>query len=136
MKTNAWQKLSVSTVNTLFIFIVSIPVFVLFGFSFEYKLAVVLLFLVYQLIVALCPARRDLGSLLTKTAWIKKYPIRNHIIFAFLYTLSFSTILIWIFFPFDLLLFNLLFIQLPFVQKTGYTLHGFLSGKMAGKKLE
>jgi hypothetical protein len=134
MKTNAWQKLLVSIINVLFIFIISIPVLLLFGFSLEYKLTAILLFLAYQLIIALLPAHKDLGNLLTKTTWIKKYPLKNHVIFALLYTFSFSTILIWIFFPFDLLLVNLLFIQLPFIQKTGYTLHGFLSGKMSGKK--
>lgn len=53
------------------------------------------------------------------------------ILYTFLYSLSFSTIVIWIFYPFDLLLFNLLFIQLPTVLLTGTTLHGYLSGRMS-----
>jgi hypothetical protein len=66
--------------------------------------------------------------------WKEEYPIKQQIIYAFLYSLSFSTIVIWIFFPFDLLLFNLLLIQLPCVLKTGTTLHGHLSGRMSGYK--
>jgi len=136
MKTNAIQKLLVSVINSLFVLFISVPLLLIFGFDFKYKLLVILLFLIYRLIVAFTPTHRDFGDLLTKTVWIKNYSFKNHVAFAFLYTLSFSTIFIWVFFPFDLLIFNLLFIQLPFIQKTGYTLHGFLSGKMAGKKLE
>jgi hypothetical protein len=69
------------------------------------------------------------------TKWKKEYSLKNHIIFSFLYTLSFSTIVIWIFFPFDLLIFNLLFVQLPSVLISGYTLHGYLSGKMVSSKI-
>ena len=64
--------------------------------------------------------------------WAKDYPIKNHIIFALLYSLSFATAVTWIVFPFDVLLVNLLCIQLPMVLKTGYTLHGYLAGKMYG----
>lgn len=66
--------------------------------------------------------------------WKKDYSIKQQLLYVFLYTLSFSTIVIWVFFPFDLLIFNLLFIQLPTVLITGTTLHGFLSGKMSGYK--
>jgi hypothetical protein len=67
-------------------------------------------------------------------SWKEEYPLKQQIIYTFLYSLSFSTIVIWIFFPFDLLLFNLLCIQLPTVLLTGTTLHGYLSGKMSGYK--
>jgi hypothetical protein len=66
--------------------------------------------------------------------WKEDYPKKNQIIYAFLYTLSFSTIVIWVFFPFDLLLVNLFLVQLPFVLITGTTAHGYLSGKMSGYK--
>jgi hypothetical protein len=66
--------------------------------------------------------------------WKEEYSLKQQLIYVFLYSLSFSTIVIWIFFPFDLLLFNLLFIQLPTVLLTGTTLHGFLSGRMSGYK--
>lgn len=84
------------------------------------------------MIVALTPSRRSLGMRFLGIEWAKEYPIKNHITFACLYSLSFATIIVWIVFPFDLLLINLLFVQLPMVLRTGYTLHGFLSGKMYG----
>ena len=134
VKTSAFWKLLKSVVNVAFVFTMSLPLLWIFGFSFIYKLCLVLLFLTYQLSFALIPPHRDLGDLLTNTKWIKPYPIRNHVVFAFLYTASFTTAVVWFFFPFDLLLFNLLCIQLPFVLKTGYTLHGYLSGKMVGTR--
>lgn len=71
---------------------------------------------------------------LLKIRWAKDYPLKERLIFAILYTASFATVVVWLFFPFDLLVFNLLFIQLPMVLATGYTLHGFLSGRMYGVK--
>lgn len=134
-KTNAFWKLANSVVNVTFVFLVSLPFLFLWEFhSLEYKVLVVALFLAYELIVAFTPKKTDFGDLVTGTWWIKEYPLKNHVTFAFLYSLSFSTAFIWIFFPFDLLLFNILCIQLPVVLLTGHTLHGYLSGKMAGTR--
>lgn len=134
-KTNAFWKLANSVVNVSFIFIISLPFFFVLGFdSIAYKIIVVLLFLIYELVVAFSPRKIDFGNLLTGSRWIKEYPLRNHVTFAFLYSLSFSTAFVWVLFPFDLLLFNLLFLQLPFVIRTGHTLHGYLSGRMAGTR--
>lgn len=132
MKTSAWQKLLVSIINTGFVGILSIPFYILFGFNFEYRLILVLIFLGYQIAILLFPGKRSIGAIITHTVWNKEYPLKNHIIYAFLYTLSFATLVTWMVFPFDLLLINLLLIQLPFVWRTGYTLHGYLSGKMVG----
>jgi hypothetical protein len=135
-KTNAFWKLANSIVNVSFVFLLSIPLLLIFGFnSIEYKVSAVLLFLMYQLIVAFSPKKVDFGDFITRTRWLKKYPLRNHVTFAIFYSLSFSTTFIWIVFPFDLLLCNLLFVQLPIVSTTGYTLHGYLSGKMAGTRI-
>jgi hypothetical protein len=132
MKTNAWQKLLVTIINTGLVVVLSIPFLILLGFSFEYRVILVFLFLAYQLSVTLTPNKRTLGAVLTRTVWIKEYSLKNHVIYALLYSLSFATLVIWVVFPFDLLLVNLLLVQWPFVRKTGYTLHGYLSGKMGG----
>ena len=132
MKTNAWQKLLVSIINTGLVIMLSIPFLILLGFTFEYRLILVLIFLAYQLMILLSPSRRSIGAILTHSFWNKNYSLKNHFIYAFLYSLSFSTFVIWIVFPFDLLIVNILFIQWPFVKWTGYTLHGYLSGKMVG----
>ena len=133
MKTTAWHKLLVSITNTALVAVLSVPFLVLLGFILEYRLILVLIFLAYQLVILLFPGRRSLGAILTHTVWSKAYPLKNHLIYAVLYSLSFSTVVIWVVFPFDLLLVNLLLIQWPFVRKTGYTLHGYLSGKMVGR---
>lgn len=131
-QTNAFWKLMNSVVNVAFVLVISLPFLFLLGFTLRYRIILALLFLAYQLIVALSPKHIDLGDLVTGSRWIEKYPLKNHVIFTFLYSLSFSTFVVWVFFPFDLLIFNLLLIQLPFVLKTGYTPHAYLSGKMAG----
>ncbi len=60
--------------------------------------------------------------------WRKHYTFRQHIKFNIFYTLSFSTIMLYVWFPLDLLILNLLLIQLPMSLITGTTLHGYLSG--------
>lgn len=133
--TNALQKLAVSIINTLFATILSIPFYFLFhGITTEYRIALVILFFLYNLSFIFLTKNRCLGMIILGIKWKEEYPIKQQIIYVFLYTLSFSTIVIWIFFPFDLLLFNLLLIQLPMVLLTGTTLHGYLSGKMSGYK--
>jgi hypothetical protein len=133
--TTAIQKLSVSVISTAIVLLISLPIYLIEGFTIKYKIAVVIIFLLYNLFFAIFFKGQTLGQRILKINWVKEYPLKNHLIFSFLYTLSFSTIFIWIFFPFDLLLFNLLLIQLPCVLITGYTLHGYLSGKMKGSKI-
>ena len=132
--TNALQKLSVSIINTIFVLLLSIPIYLIFGFSITYRISLPIIFFLYNLSFIFLTKNRCLGMILLNIYWKDEYSIKNQIIYVFLYSLSFSTIVIWIFFPFDLLLFNLLCIQLPCVLKTGTTLHGYLSGKMSGYK--
>jgi hypothetical protein len=130
--TNAIQKLSVSVINTFFVVLFSIPFYLIFGFSNEYRLILVLLFFLYNLSFIFLTKNRCLGMIILNIHWKEEYSILNQLIYVFLYSLSFSTLVIWIYFPFDLLLFNLLLIQFPTVLITGSTLHGYLSGKMSG----
>ncbi len=132
--TNALQKLSVSIINVFFVLLLSIPFYLIYGFGNEYKIALVVIFLVYNLVFIFTTKNRCLGMIFLNIYWKEEYPFKNQVIYVFLYTLSFSTAVIWIFFPFDLLLINLLFIQFPFVLKTGTTAHGYFSGKMSGYK--
>ncbi len=130
--TNALQKLSVSIINTFFVTILSLPFYYIFGFSTVFKVVLVVIFFLYNFSFIFLTKNRCLGMIILGIKWKEEYPIKQQIIYTFLYSLSFSTIVIWIFFPFDLLLFNLLLIQLPTVLITGTTLHGYLSGKMSG----
>jgi len=132
--TNTLQKLSVSILNTIFVTLLSVPFYFLYGFSTNYKIILVAIFFLYNLSFVFLTNNRCLGMLILNIKWKEEYPFKKQILYTFLYSLSFSTIVIWIFFPFDLLLFNLLFIQLPTVLLTGSTLHGYLSGRMSGYK--
>jgi len=132
--THALQKLSVSIINTIFVVLLSLPFYFLFGFSTTYKVILVLIFFLYNLSFIFLTKNRCLGMIILHFHWKKVYPIKQQVLYVFLYTLSFSTIVIWILFPFDLLIFNLLFIQLPTVLLTGSTLHGYLCGRMSGYK--
>jgi hypothetical protein len=129
-KTNSLDKLSVSIINLIVVLIPTIP----FWFIGSWRLALVVIFMIYQIAVVFTRTRQSIGMKLLGIRWAKNYSLKDHLIFAILYSASFATIVIWIFFPFDLLIFNLLFIQLPMVLTTGYTLHGYLSGKMYGVK--
>ena len=132
--TNAFQKLSVSIINTIFVLLLSLPLYLIFGFSTIYKILLPIIFFLYNLSFIFLTKNRCLGMIILGISWKDQYSIKQQILYTFLYTLSFSTIAIWIYFPFDLLLFNILLIQLPTVLITGSTLHGYLSGRMSGYK--
>ena len=127
-KTTAFDKLAVSAINLAPCVIVTL----LLAKYVDWRTVLAGSFLIYQLIIAITPTKRSLGMRILNIKWAKQYSVKSHIIFAILYSVSFATAVVWVVFPFDLLLINLLCVQLPMVLKTGYTLHGYLSGKMYG----
>ena len=127
--TNALEKLGASVINCAIVALFSVP-FLFIKTKLDIKYIIIIIFFLYQVLILFRKDKRCIGMIILKTYWNKEYKNINYIIFCFLYTLSFSTILIWVLIPFDLLLINLIGIQLPFVYCTGFTLHGFLSGKM------
>lgn len=129
-QTDIFQKLIPSIINVFVVFIITIPV-LLIRHSYSSMIVIwVWTFFLYNLFFIIVFKNRDLGMMIVKTYWKKDYPIANQLLFAILYTLSFATLFIWIWFPFDLFIFNMVCVQLPFVLLTGTTLHGYLSGKM------
>lgn len=132
--TTAWEKLLISIINSIPVALLSLPFLVIWGFDIEFRIVLSIIFFTQQLIALLTPSRRSIGMILTNVSWNQTYPLHNHFVYALLYSLSFSTIIIWVVFPFDMLIVSLLLVQLPIVYFTGYTLHGYLSGKMAGHK--
>jgi len=129
-RTTPLEKLSVSVINAAIVLVLSLPFLYLWGPTWQWKIATIILFLLYNLFFLVFNDSRCVGSMLIHTYWEKPYPTINHVAHLFLYTLSFSTLFFWIWFPFDVLVFNLLLLQLPCVVLTGTTLHGFLSGRM------
>jgi len=125
--TTAKEKLAASVINVLFVSLVYLP----FHFSkLSGGLFFVILFLFYNFVVLFFNKNRCLGMIFTNTYWKKDYPLRNHFIYTIFYTISFATIFIWIFFPFDLLLVNLFLFQLPMIWKTKTTVHGYFAGNL------
>lgn len=129
-RTNVLEKLGASIINVAVVFVFTIPFILLWGFGLYWKLSFIGLFFLYNLIFLIFGNNICVGSRILKTRWEKEYPFINRLIFIFLYTLSFSSLLFWIIFPFDIFLVNMLLLQLPCVLLTGTTVHGLLSGKM------
>jgi len=132
---NIWEKLINSIINVSVVLIIFLPFYIFLGISIlNKKLIFIFLFLLYKIGIILLNKNRSLGMLVTKTYWKKNYSLYHQFIHALLYTASFSTLLFWIIFPFDLFLVNMFFLQLPMMLKTNMTLHEYLAGKMEAIK--
>jgi hypothetical protein len=126
-RTNAVQKFMHSVINVLFIFMLFIPFTFFVHDLFIRKLILIALFFIYNLFFLIFNKYRSLGLIALNSHWEKDYPLKNKLIHLSFYTLSFSTLLFWFFFPFDLFLLNICCIQLLTVILTGTTFHGYLS---------
>jgi hypothetical protein len=133
-RTNAAEKLLTSLINGLVAVIASLPWLLLQPELLHYQLLLVALFLAENLVAAARGDRRLPGMWLQGTVWQHRYPLRQHLLHALLYSASFATAVFWVWFPGDLLLINLLLLQLPCVRLTGTTLHGWLAGGMVDVK--
>lgn len=128
--TTALEKLGTSSINILFTLILCSPFWIWDTQFNQLKLISLFIFLIYSLGVIFLPKNRCLWMILLGTYWKKKYSLNQHFLYAILYSLSFSSLFFWIIFPFDLLLFNILFFQIPSIILTGTTFHGYLSWNM------
>lgn len=135
VKTTALDKLKVSIVNFASIFAISGWFLLIFPFEI-WRFYFLGCFLAYQIWLIFTSDFCSLGMKILKIRWNKSVPRKNRAAFAIFYTLSFSTLFFWLIFPFDILIFNLLCVQLPMIFKTGKTLHAFLSGGIYGVKID
>lgn len=129
-QTNIFQKILPSVINAIAVFMISLPFLAQTENALAKKAIVTGIFFIYCLYFQIFNKNEDLGMLIFRTKWKEKYPAKNQLIYNVLYTLSFATLFFHVFFVFDLFLVNMILLQLPFVIKTGTTLHGFLAGKM------
>ncbi len=128
--TTALEKLGASDINILFIFVLCLP-FWMWGMQLnQLKMIGIFNFLSIHWVWFFLRKNRCLWMIFLGTYWKKRYSRKQHFLYAMLYSLSFSSLLFWILFPFDLLLFNILFFQIPFIIPTGTTFHGYLSWDM------
>ncbi len=127
-KTNAFEKIFATSLG-IFLFSPIILFLLFFNLPFLFiKLFCILLFFLVSLFTGLYRVRTP-GLKILNAKWDKYPPIKNLILYSFLYTLSFSTLFFYVLFPFDLLILNLFLFQLPCVILKGTTLHAFLSGR-------
>ena len=131
--TNLLEKLIPSIINLIIISSITYLITLISSFNtlLYTRISFVLVALIYNLGIAIFNNNRCLGMFIMNTYWDKKYSIQQRVIYALLYTFSYSTIVFYIFIPFDLLIINLLFLQLPIVILKKTTLHGYLSGNMS-----
>jgi len=128
--TTILEKGLASAINAGVVLLMSLPIGFLYSWD-VWRVSAIVLFFLYNLFFLGLKDGRSLGMMVTHSYW--KDPVRfpQHFLHSILYTVSFSTLLIWIYFPFDLFLVNMLLLQLPTILKTGTTLHARLSGNLA-----
>jgi hypothetical protein len=133
-ETNFIEKLLASIVNVIISGIVFFPFLFINTSWFAKKIIFIVIFLIYNTIILLFNKNRCVGMICLRMRWKESYPFVSQIIYIILYTFSFSTLLFWIYFPFDLFILNMALLQVPAVILKKTTLHGYLSGNMITMK--
>lgn len=128
-KTSAIEKVLTSMINVVAVFFICLPLLKFLSIN-EWKIAVIVIFFLYNLFFLIFNQNRCLGMIIMGTRWDKRVSFNRKLLFIILYTLSFSTLLFLVWFPFDIFLANMLLLQLPSILITGTTFHGYLSGDM------
>jgi hypothetical protein len=126
-RTTILEKLLPSVINAAIVVVMSLPILSVAPLL-VWKISVVAIFYVYSLAFLVFNHNRCLGMIICGTRWSRKNRMHHEFLYTFLYTLSFATLFIWIWFPFDVFLANMLLLQLPSILLTGTTFHGYLSG--------
>lgn len=126
-KTSAFEKAVPSLINACIVVLISLPVAYFYSWQ-AWRISAIALFLFYNLFFTIFNNGRCLGQMACKSYWLPPVTRAQLLVHDFLYTLSFATLFIWIWFPFDVFLANMLFLQLPTILLAGTTLHGYLSG--------
>lgn len=77
------------------------------------KLFILIVFVLYNLLFFFFNKNRNFGMILVGVYWKENYPKSKHLLYLGLYTLCFACIFYHVFFPLDLLLVNIVFLQVP-----------------------
>ncbi|MDP1690296.1 MAG: hypothetical protein Q8L52_03820 [bacterium] len=133
-ETTVIEKLIPSVVNAMIAIVTATPVYIAFGPGLG-KSSAILVFYLMQILDTHENSRfRCFGMRVFGTVWKKNYSRTQRNVYSILYTLSFATLFFHIYFPFDLFVINMLFVQVPTIILTGTTFHGFLAGGMRSQK--
>jgi len=114
------KKATASAVNIGVVGTATAPVYFFLGLE-PWRLCSIASFFGYALLLS----RRCLGQMIAGT--YQNQP--TNLAYAVLYTAGFATVIYWIWFPFDLMLANGLFVQIPCLLVFGNTLHGLATGR-------
>ncbi len=125
--TSFFQKIFASAINASCALILSLPIFLHYGFRIQWRLTTILIFLLYELVLLFTKDKRDIGMIVVGSHWKQPFTPLQYVIYNIFYALSFATAFFYIVFPGDLLLCNLLLVQLPLIIFTKFTLHGYIS---------
>jgi len=129
--TTTLEKLATSIINIITAIFMAIPIWIAAEPDITTaKFILVYMFFLHNIIPLFFREKRDIGMILMKTYWEDSYKPYQRITYNVLYSASMSTLLFWVYFPFDILLVNLLLLQLPSILLTKTTFHGYISGKM------
>ena len=128
LSTNALEKLFPSVLNAVIAFGLATPILVVYGPSLAWKVSVIVFFALYESYVFLVRKDRCFGMKIMDTYWKKHYSLAQHLVYNILYTASFATLFVYVWFPLDMFFINVFLVQLPCVLFTETTLHGYLSG--------
>ena len=126
--TNILEKIAPSIINASVAIILSLPILSLHNITL-WKISAISLFFLYNLYFLVFNENICLGMMICNTRWKKQVSFKNEFIYIVLYTISFSTLFFWVWFPFDIFLINIFILQLTTVLITGTTLHAYLTGK-------
>ncbi len=128
-QTTRLEKIIASLVNIGVCFILSLPILIVYRSRVQWQIAFVVAAGIYQVIVATILRDRCLGLRAIKARWEQeRYPTRRRIIFHTLYFLHDASVAVWIFFPFDIFLANILILQLPLLLIANSTFQNWTSG--------
>ena len=131
-QTSILEKLAPSIINSAIALILGSLLWKFSAQKIPFKLSVIFIFFIYNFyFLFFTKSSRDIGMIIFSTKWTKPHSPIQKTIYTLLYTLSFSSLLYWVYFPFDLFLFNMLLVQLPCILISDTTFHGLLSGKIA-----
>jgi hypothetical protein len=127
-KTNQIEKLNSSFINSVIAFTLSVPFYLVWGISINWKISVISIFFLYEIFFIFAKnKKRDVGMIILNHYWIYEPSNSRYIFYNLLYTLSFASLIFYIWVPLDLFFINILCIQLPMVLTKKTTLHGYLT---------
>jgi len=125
--TSIFEKISASIINIVITFIIYLPFHYLINTVFYKKITLVIIFFLYNLIFLIFNKNKCLWMMIMKTKYEKNYPLKNKLLYIIFYTLSFASLFFSIYFPFDLFLANMIFLQLPIIITKKTTFHWYIS---------